>query len=91
MLATIVHACGTTTTSAVTGTTGGSFGPPLAMGPIFAVGLAIVILGAAIIAVVTVFALTRSSTPRALPVPIGATVSPDGFYWWDGAAWRPVY
>jgi hypothetical protein len=94
MLATaILHACGTGTTSAVNG--GGGGNPPalpLDMGPILAYGFAALILGAAIVALVTVFALTRAQSPgpKPVPVPVGATLSPDGYYWWDGAAWRPV-
>lgn len=31
---------------------------------------------------------TTSQTPSG--VPTGAPVSPDGYWWWDGAAWQPV-
>ena len=92
MLATaILHACGAGTTSAVTGS-GGSTSLPLDFGPILTYGIAGLILIAGVIALVTLVALSRATSPRpvALPVPVGATLSPDGYYWWDGAAWRPV-
>src|SRR5467141_317234 len=25
------------------------------------------------------------------PPPAGSRFSPDGFWWWDGATWRPAY
>jgi hypothetical protein len=91
MLATaILHACGTTTTAAITGGTGGSSGLPFALGPILTYGIATAILGAGTIVLVTVVALWRRYDPVPTPVPVGATLSLDGYYWWDGAAWRPV-
>jgi hypothetical protein len=91
MLATaILHACGTTTTTAVTGGTGGSWGLPFSLGPILAYGIATAILGAGIIILVTIVALWRRDAPVQRPIPAGATVSLDGYYWWDGAVWRPV-
>jgi hypothetical protein len=91
MLATaILHACGTTTTTAITGGTGGSWALPFALGPILAYGIATAILSAGIIILVTIVALWRRDAPVPTPVPAGATVSLDGYYWWDGAVWRPV-
>jgi hypothetical protein len=91
MLATaILHACGTTTTSAITGATGGSSGLPFALGPILTYGIATAILSAGIIVLVTMVALWRRYDPVPTPVPAGATLSPDRYYWWDGASWRPV-
>lgn len=90
MLATIVLACGTTTTSAVTGATGGSSGLPFAVGPILTYGIATAILSAGIIVLVAFVALTRRNDPIPTPVPVGARLSSDGYYWWDGAGWRPV-
>ena len=92
MLATaILHACGTTTTSAITGGTGGSSGlPSFDLGPILTYGIATAILGAGIIVLVTMVALWRRYDPVPTPVPTGATLSLDGYYWWDGAYWRPV-
>ena len=90
MLATALLACGTTTTSFVTGGTSGSSGLPFAMGPILTYGIATAILSAGIIVLVTMVALWRRSDPIPTPVPTGATRSPDGYYWWDGATWRPV-
>ena len=91
MLATaILHACGTTTTSAITGGTGGSSGLPISLGPILTYGIATAILGAGIIVLVTMVALWRRNDPVPTPVPAGATLSLDGYYWWDGASWRPV-
>ena len=91
MLATaILHACGEPTTSAITGGTGGSSGLPLALGPILTFGIATAILGAGIIILVTIVALSRRNDPVPMPVPAGATLSLDGYYWWDGASWRPV-
>jgi hypothetical protein len=91
MLATaILHACGTTTTAAIAGGTGGSSGLPFALGPILTYGIATAILGAGIIVLVTFVALSRRSDPVPTPVPAGATLSLDGNYWWDGATWRPV-
>jgi hypothetical protein len=90
MLATaILHACGTTT-SAITGGTGGSSGPPFALGGFLTYGIAAAILSVGIIVLVTIVALSRRNDPVPTPVPVGATLSPDGFYWWDGAGWRPV-
>jgi hypothetical protein len=90
MLATIVHACGTTTTAAVTGGTGGSSGLPFAVGPILTYGIATAILGVGIIVLVTMVALWRRADPVPTPVPAGAPLSPDGYYWWDGATWHLV-
>jgi hypothetical protein len=90
MLATaILHACGTTTT-AFAGGTGGSSGPPFALGPILTYGIATAILSAGIIVLVTIVALWRRNDPVPTPVPVGATLTLDGYYWWDGASWRPV-
>jgi len=41
-----------------------------------------------VIVLVTMVALWRRTDPVPTPVPAGATVSPDGYYWWDGASWR---
>ena len=91
MLATaILHACGEPTTWAATGGTGGSSGLPFALGPILTYGIATAILGAGIIVLVTMVALWRRYDPVPTPVPTGAALSPDGYYWWDGAAWRPA-
>ena len=93
LLTAILHACGTGThtTSAVTGGGGGPTGLPLDFGPVLTYGIAGLILAAGLIALVALVAASRATTPRpvALPVPAGATISPDGYYWWDGAAWRP--
>ena len=33
-----------------------------------------------------------AQTPGApQPPPAGSRFSPDGFWWWDGASWRPAY
>ena len=93
MLATaILHACGTGVTSATTGGTTGSAGLPtgLAIGALAAYGIAATILTIGILIVAVVAVLTRPRTPAALAIPIGATFSPDGYYWWDGTRWRPA-
>ena len=94
MLATaILHACGTTSTAFATGGTsgtGGSSGLPFALGPLLTYGIATAILGAGIIVLVTIVALSRRNDPVPALIPAGATLSPDGFYWWDGGSWRPV-
>ena len=89
MLATILLACGEPTTSALIGGTGGS-GSPFALGPIVTYAIAAAILSAGIIVLVAIVALSRRNDPVPTPVPAGATLSPDGYYWWDGAGWRPV-
>ena len=63
---------------------------PSNLGPILTYGIATAILSAGIIVLVTMVALWRRSDPIPTPVPAGATLSPDGYYWWDGGAWRPV-
>ena len=89
MLATaILHACGTTTSSAITGGTGGSSSLPITLGGALTYGIAATILTAGIILLVTFVALSRRNDPVPTPVPAGAALSPDGYYWWDGAAWR---
>ena len=88
MLATILFACGEPTTWATSGGTGGSSGLPFALGPILTYGIATAILTAGVIVLVTMVALWRRTDPVPTPVPAGATVSPDGYYWWDGASWR---
>ena len=96
MLATaILHACGNGLTSATTGGTAGSAGVPivLGIGALAAVLIAAAVLTIGILIVATVAAMTGRTTspaPAAVAVPAGATFSPDGYYWWDGAAWRPV-
>ncbi len=91
MLATaILHACGEPTTWATTGGAGGSSGLPFALGPILTYGIATAILSAGIIVLVTMVALRRRYDPVPTPVPAGVALSPDGYYWWDGAAWRPA-
>ena len=90
MLATILFACGEPTTWTTGGVTGGSSGLPFALGPILTYGIATAILGAGAIVLVTMVALWRRSDPVPTPVPAGATLSLDGYYWWDGANWRPV-
>ena len=91
MLATaILHACGTTTRSAITGGTGGSSSLPITLGGALTYGIAAAILVAGIIVLVTIVALSWRNDPVPTPVPVGASLSPDGYYWWDGAAWRLV-
>jgi hypothetical protein len=93
MLATaILHACGTGVTSAVSGGSGGSSGLPvgLGLGAVATYGIAATILTVGILALVAIVLLGRRGTPAPVVVPVGATLSPDGYYWWDGAGWRPA-
>ena len=43
-----------------------------------------------LIVLVTMVALWRRTDPVPTPVPAGARLSPDGYYWWDGTGWRSV-
>jgi len=52
---------------------------------VIAVGIAVV--AAAIVGVVLLVVWRRSSRR---PAAVRVTYSPDGHYWWDGTAWRPV-
>lgn len=56
--------------------------------------ITIVLIGTIVIVLLLLF---RRRTPAAVPVqslysdiPLDATRSPDGAYWWDGVTWRPV-
>jgi hypothetical protein len=89
MLATALLACGTTT-SAIAGGGGGPSSLPFDLGPILTYGIATVILSVGLVVLVAIVALSRRNDPIPIPVPVGATLSPDGYYWWDGASWRPV-
>ena len=76
-----------------TGVTGGgtaSGGGDFSGLPIVFGALAVYAFGVAILAVVLIVVAARHRVPRPVPVPVGAALSPDGNYWWDGAAWRPV-
>lgn len=95
MLATALFACGTAVTNtgvtggSTSGVTGGADLSPLI--PIAAgYGIATLILGAGLLTLVLIVALSRRGDPKPVPAPVGATVSPDGLYWWDGANWRPT-
>jgi hypothetical protein len=104
LLAQAVHACSTGGVTQVTGTGGGGLPLPVMgwIGTIASVGG--VVLAVAAIAVIAVLAMRARRNPApavayvASPVrrggaqiaPAGARMSPDGLYWWDGAAWRPV-
>jgi hypothetical protein len=90
LAAAILHLCGTTTTAFAAGGAGGSAGLPFALGPILTYGVATAILSAGIIVLVTIVALWRRDAPVPAAVPAGATLSPDGYYWWDGAVWRQI-
>ena len=87
MLATILLACGEPSTWGVTGGTGGSSG---LLSPMVARGIAAAIVSAGIIVLAAIVAPSRRNDPIPTPVPAGATLSPDGYYWWDGRGWRPV-
>jgi hypothetical protein len=54
--------------------------------------LAIAVL--AVMAAVAVLLVQRSRRPAAMvpmaAVPVYATRSPDGHYWWDGQSWQPL-
>ncbi len=81
---------GSTTQAAGAGGGGGFSLPGLGLGLAEFVGsiTALLVLG---LAVAFVLVLAARPRPRALePVPLGARISPDGHYWWDGSAWRPV-
>ncbi len=88
----MLHACGNGLTSATTGGTAGSAGIPivLGIGALAAILIATAVLTVGILIVVGVAMVAKPRTPAAVAIPIGATISPDGYYWWDGAAWRPV-
>ena len=89
MLATALFACGEPgATSAVTG--GGS-GLPIGLGDVATYGIAVSIIAAGLLALALLVAFARRGGPAPVPVPIGATLSPDGLYWWDGATWRPTH
>jgi hypothetical protein len=87
----ILHACGTTTASAL-GTTGGGGGAglPFDLGQLATYAISMSILSVGMLTLVLIVVFSRRPRPRAFVVPAGATLSPDGYYWWDGAAWRPT-
>ena len=87
MLATILLACGEPSTWGVTGGTGGSSD---LLGPMVARGIAAAIVSAGIIVLAAIVALARRNDPVPTPPPAGAALSGDGYYWWDGASWRPL-
>ena len=89
VLAHAISAC--TTAGTTTHATGAGSGPVASgfdvVGLLVSVGL-VIVFGAGV--ALAVFIANRiSDRPRAgMPIPVQATVSPDGYYWWDGAAWR---
>ena len=91
MLATALLACGEPgVTSAVTGGGSGGFGLPIEFGDLVISWIAFSIVALGVLTLVlTVFVLRRGGSAPAA-VPIGAPMSPDGLYWWDGRAWRPA-
>ena len=91
MLATALFACGEPgVTSAVTGGGSGGFGLPIGFGEVVISWIAFSIVALGVLTLVlTVFVVRRGGAAPA-PVPIGATISPDGHYWWDGTAWRAI-
>src|ERR1051326_7891532 len=89
MLATALLACGTAASSITGGSSGGSW-LPLAIGAVATYAIAAAILGAGLLGLALLVILSRRGGPMPAPVPVGATLSPDGLYWGDGAAWRPV-
>ncbi|HET7466723.1 MAG TPA: hypothetical protein VFL29_08645 [Candidatus Dormibacteraeota bacterium] len=91
MLATAILACGTTSTTLTSGASGGGGGSiGLGLGILATYAIAGTILTAGIVALALIVILSRRHDPRPVPVPAGATLSPDGYYWWDGAGWRPL-
>ncbi len=80
-------------TSAATGSAGGG-GADLLTFITFAAGFGIasVVLAAAGLGVALLVVNSRRGGPKLVPVnvPLGAPLSPDGLYWWDGASWRPT-
>jgi len=56
--------------------------------------LTVILIGTVVIIVLL---MTRRRRPAPVPaqgmysdIPMHATRSPDGAYWWDGVTWRPV-
>ena len=94
MLATALHACGTTVNAATTGASGGGgFGLPITVGAAATYVIAATIFAIGFFGLALMVTLSRRGAPPApalAPMPLGARISPDGLYWWDGAAWRPV-
>ena len=91
MLATALFACGTAVTN--TGVTGGgtaSGGGDFSGLWVVLGALAVYAAAVAIVTVTLIVIAARHRVPRPVPVPVGAALSPDGHYWWDGTAWRPV-
>lgn len=89
MLATAILACGATLTSTGAGSGGGG-STDLGLGFLATYAIAGTILTAGIVALALIVILSRRHEPPPVRVPAGASLSPDGYYWWDGAGWRPV-
>jgi len=92
MLASALLACGEPgVTSAVTGGgSSGGFGLPIGFGDVLISWIAVSIVALGVLTLVLTVFLSRRGGPAPVPAPIGATLSPDGLYWWDGGMWRPV-
>ncbi|HEY6875356.1 MAG TPA: hypothetical protein VI384_03255 [Candidatus Dormibacteraeota bacterium] len=91
MLATALLACGAPgVNSAVTGGSSGGFGLPIGFGDVITSWIAFSIVALGVLTLVLTVFLLRRGGPAPAAVPIGATLSPDGAYWWDGASWRPA-
>ena len=89
MLATALLACGGPGTTVAAAGSGG-FGPPVSIGAVVSYAVAASILAVGLLALALLVIFTRRDGPTPTPVPVGATISPDGLYWWDGTSWRPV-
>ena len=50
-----------------------------------AVGLVVLAVGVAVVLLLD----ARRRPGMMAVVPVDARLSPDGYYWWDGAEWRP--
>ncbi len=88
-----IATCGTAGT--VTSQAAASSGDPTSLLLAFGLPLAALVSGAGLIIIAAaagaVLFVRLVTSPRRLApaqVPVDARLSPDGHYWWDGAAWR---
>ena len=57
--------------------------------PALFVSAGVLVVFALALALAVLMANRVAARPVPVRTPAGAPISPDGYYWWDGAVWRP--